>query len=102
MLTTLDWISALKTTLCISSDYGIAKHLGISKHAISKYRRKNEAFGPKTAEKVAEVLQVDPAILFASSEYERAKSNSEKDVWQGIYEKIGGLQAEELIRKNIE
>lgn len=100
MLTTLDWLSAAKTTLCISSDYGIAKYLGISKTTISSYRTKGDAFGPETARKVAEVLKVPAEVIAVSAEWERAKREYDKDMWAAIYEKIGGLQVEENIRKN--
>lgn len=98
MLTTIDWLNALKHKTKISSDYGIAKHLGMSKQAISKYVNKHDYLGPETAQKVADELGIDAAVIYASCHAERSKSDRDRAIWTKIYEDIGGIQVEENIK----
>lgn len=99
MLTTLDWISALKNKVGISSDYGIAKFLGISSRTISSYRTGRTHFSEEIAALVAGYLEIHPSIVVASAGYERAAHDDEKAVWAYIYESVKGPQYEELMKE---
>lgn len=98
MLTTTEWLNALKHQKKISSDYGIAKLLGVTRQTISKYVNQHDYLGPETAAKVADELGINAAIIYAACHAERSKSDRERAIWEQIYSDIGGMQVEENIK----
>lgn len=99
MLTTTDWLNALKHQKKISSDYGIAKLLGVTRQTISKYVHQHDYLGPETAAKVADELGIDAAIIYAACHAERSRNDRERSIWTKIYQDVGGLQVEENIKE---
>ena len=99
MLTTKDLISALKIKTKITSDYGISKHLGVSRQAVFKYVHNEDYLGPETAAKVADELGIDAAVIYAACHAERSRNDRERAIWTKIYTDIGGPQVEENIKE---
>lgn len=97
METTLHFLDAVKARHGLKSDYSLAPLLGITRSAVSKFRSGKDFFGDSTAIRVAELLEIDPAIVLASVHAERAKSEAEKTAWRSIIEKLGGIAAALLI-----
>jgi predicted transcriptional regulator len=93
MKTTLEFISDLKTKTGLDSDYAIAKHLGITKTALSQYRLGKSFLGDQTAMKVAEMLEIDPAYVVACVHAERTKHAAEKKLWERIATLTAGIAA---------
>lgn len=98
MLTTTDWLNALKHKTKINSDYGLAKLLELSPQRISRYKQKHDYLGPETAAKVADELGIDPAVIYAACHAERSRNDRERAIWERIYTDIGGMQVEENIK----
>ena len=99
MLTSLEWVSAVKSVHCIQSDYGVAKLLNISKTNIGSIRKRRSHLGIDMALSVAEQLKIDPSVVYLSAQMERAKTPEEYEMWLRIYERMNGPQVEENIRK---
>ena len=97
MKTTIEFLDELKARNGGASDYSIAKILGITHQMVSKYRLGKDCLGDSTAIRVAELLEIEPAIIIASVHAERAKSDQEKAVWREILEKLGGVAAGVLL-----
>lgn len=97
MRTTIDFLNAIKAAHGLTSDYQLAKFLGLTQSSISLSMSGRTYLGDETAIKVAEALKIDPAIVMASVHYERAKKEQEKAVWRGILERLGGIAATVLI-----
>lgn len=97
MKTTIDFLDALKARQGGVSDYAIAKKLGLTCGAVSIWRNGKGYFDDSTSIRVAELLEIEPAIVIASVHAERAKSESEKAVWREILEKLGGVAAGVLL-----
>lgn len=93
MKTTIDFLDELKARKNCASDYAIAKHLGITPSAVCNYRKGKDFFSDSTAIRVAELLEIDPAIVISSIHAERAKKPEERAIWEGIIERLGGLAA---------
>ncbi|MCW3478969.1 hypothetical protein OL229_05240 [Neisseriaceae bacterium JH1-16] len=102
MLTSLEWISALKTKTNIQSDYGVSKLLGVDRTTISGFRNKRNFLGLETAMKVASELEIDVSLVWLSAQFERAKSDPEKAMLVRLYVAAKGPQVEENIRKLID
>lgn len=93
MKTTNDFLDMLKAKRGLASDYALGKLLGYSTSRIGNYRKNRSFLEDDQAVLIAEMLEIDPAIVLASVHYERAKKAEEKAVWKGIFEKLGGLAA---------
>lgn len=93
MNTTKDYLEAVKAKTGAASDYALAPILGLTKQQISVYRNNKGFLGDETAIKVAEILEIDAAIVAAAVHAERAKSDQEKAMWTSMWEKLGGVAA---------
>ncbi|MCE5180463.1 MAG: DUF3693 domain-containing protein [Betaproteobacteria bacterium] len=93
MKTTIEWLNDVKAAHSLTSDYQLSKFLGVTAQCISVSMKGHTFLSDDTAIKVAKALGIDPAIVMASVHYERAKKAPEKDIWRGIFERLGGLAA---------
>ena len=97
MKTTIEFLDELKARKGGISDYAVAKILGVTQQTISKYRVGKDYLGDSTAIRVAELLEINPAIVVSAVHAERSKSEQEKAVWREIFEKLGGVAASVVI-----
>jgi DNA-binding XRE family transcriptional regulator len=87
---TTEYLDAVKTRLEISSDYGLAKVLGIARESVNAFRNGRSAMGIETCMKVGEILDVDGHAIYAQGQIERAKKPEIRDFWQKVSEKFSG------------
>lgn len=97
MSTTCAFLDAVKVRKALPSDYALAAELGITRSAVSRLRNRKDFFGDSTAIRVAELLEIDPAIVVAAAHAERAKKPEERAVWESMIQKLGGVAASVLI-----
>lgn len=88
MHTTTEFLDKAKERLNLPSDYALAKALGVSHSCLSNYRSGRSHLDDEKALKVAELLEVDPAIVVSAAHAERARKPEEKAVWASIYERL--------------
>lgn len=84
MLRTADLLDRLKAAYQLPSDYALAKKLGVTRAAVSRYRNNVGSFDDKLAFEVAYLLELNPSIVVASMHMERAKRQNDKsliDFW---------------------
>jgi len=93
MNATNKYLDAVKAKTGAPSDYALAAILGITKQQISKYRNKGEYLGDGACMEAARILEIDPLIILAEIQAEKAKSEPAKAVWKQLYEKLGGMAA---------
>ena len=90
---TVDYLAAVKAKLNITSDYKLAKALGIPSNLVAKYQAGKNVPGPLTCFKIAEILGDQPAAVIAELELERAEKMDKGDdatAWKSLIQKIGG------------
>jgi len=97
MTITSKLLDDLKKKLEVSSDYALAKRLGISVQRISNYRTGRNHFDDLMAYRVAQLLDLDPAELVAQINLERAKRPEEKAAWREILKQLGDAAAVVLL-----
>lgn len=85
---TVQYVDAVKKELGISSDYAVAKALGVSKQAVSRYMKGNGYFDDYVAIRVARTLRIDPLKVITDVNIQRADNPEVKAVWLGLMEKI--------------
>lgn len=87
-MNTFDYLAAVKAKLGISSDYALAKALGVSKTAIRNWNLGHCGFNDETARRVAEILGKHPGIVMLDMHRERAQTPETKELWDEISEKF--------------
>lgn len=97
-----EWIDRTKAARGWSSDYRAAKELGLSRNSISNYRAGlRNTLDEATALKVAQALQLDPALVLADQAMERAKDQSARSAWAAVLQRLGGVAAGLLVASGL-
>lgn len=81
MMTTNEFLDAVKARHGFKSDYELSRALGVKPQTISSYRVGRTSMDPMMAAKVAELLAMNPLEVIASAEAERAKDEKAKGFW---------------------
>lgn len=100
MMTTEFLLSAVKSKLCIESDYRLAKALEIDPRSISAYRHRNVNMGEHPARMVAKLLNVPLHPIYVAMMVERAQTDASRFAWMQIYEMVKGPEVEDFIRNS--
>jgi transcriptional regulator with XRE-family HTH domain len=85
-----DYLDAVQKKLDLSSDYKLAKHYGVAKSTISRYRS-GRPLDNDIAWNVAEDLGIDPAEVIAVAEIERAERSHDDEkmmVWKRRFQAV--------------
>lgn len=88
MKTTIEYLDQVKAERGLTSDYALAKLLGITTTAVQQYRSGRSAIGIETAMKVGDILGVDGHAVYADGQIERAKNAEISAFWKTISEKF--------------
>lgn len=83
--TTVEWLKLLKKEKNLTSDYQLAKYLGLTHQAISKLMLGQSVMSDTTALKVADGLGFSHLLLILSVMRERAKSESDIKIIEKVY-----------------
>ncbi|WP_313818889.1 hypothetical protein [Cupriavidus sp.] len=84
----LEYLDAAKSALDIESDYALAKHLGVTKGAISAIRQGKAGIGEELAISIADILHIDAFEIVAAASFERAKSERARALWASVQQRI--------------
>jgi len=87
-MNTVEYLRAVKARHGISSDYALAAKLGVTRSAVSKMQQGGVAFSDDVALTVAELLEIEPIVVIAAANAERAKTPEQKAKWMGLVEKF--------------
>jgi predicted transcriptional regulator len=87
-MNTLDLLEAVKARRGITSDYALAKVLGVTQSAVSSYRTGRSRIDDDVALTVAEILQMHPMHVIAAANAERAKTEEQRARWVELMEKF--------------
>lgn len=93
MKSTVQYLDAVKERLDLPSDYATAKALGVTRAAISKYRLGTSIPDDLVCARIAEILDVEPMEVIAATNYQRAKTEDARVLWEGIWGKAAGAIA---------
>lgn len=91
MKTAADYLDEIKEALSIASDYGLAKRLGWSRPRISHYRAGTHHFDEAGALQVAELLDLDPAVVLLDAMESRATSPAARAAFGSIRARVSAL-----------
>jgi len=82
MKTTVEFLDAVKARHQLTSDYQLAKFLGVRQQTISNYRNRKSGLDEVMAIKVADALALDRAHVLANIAAERTKDEAARKAWQ--------------------
>lgn len=85
-MNTLEYIDAVKQRRGVTSDYALAKELGVAKQTISNYRKGKTHFDDAVCRRVAEILGMHPGLVMLDMQRERAQTPEARTVWQEVFE----------------
>jgi transcriptional regulator with XRE-family HTH domain len=87
-MNTLEYLQAVKKKLGIESDYALAQRLGVTRSAISKLQLGKAVFSDDVALSVAQILDLNPLVVIAQANAERATTPEMRARWMGVMEKF--------------
>jgi transcriptional regulator with XRE-family HTH domain len=93
---TVDYVDRLRAQLGLTSDYQVAKLLGVKSQHVSGWRR-GVTLSDATALRVAELLQIDPAGVLADMAAERSGDDQVREVWERVARLVAGQLAAVLV-----
>jgi predicted transcriptional regulator len=93
LLSTLDLLERAKAAAGGASDYRIAQLLGVPRTTVSNYR--NGVTRPENpiAMRLADLCGLDPVEVVASVNLERAKSETDRELWEMILKRCRPVKA---------
>lgn len=84
MKTTADYLDDAKKKLCVESDYALAKWLEINTGILSGFRSGKRQLDNYTAARIANLLEISPLEIIATSEMEREKDSDRRRFWEQV------------------
>lgn len=79
-----DYIDAIKEQHSLRSDYAASKLIGISPNRLSNYRTNRSDFDSDIIPRIAELLNIDPAVIVADIAAARAKTPFERSAYERL------------------
>lgn len=79
-----EYIDALKQRHSLRSDYAASKLIGISPNRLSNYRTDRSDFDADIIPRIAELLDMDPAVIVADIAAARAKTAFERSAYERL------------------
>ncbi len=79
-----EYLDTIRERLSLPSDYAVAKLLHVSQSRISNYRNDRTDFGPDIIPRIAELLDMDAAVIVADIAAARAKTTFERDAFSRL------------------
>lgn len=77
-----EWLEKTKEKLDISSDYKLAKIIGVKATAISNIRIRNNGMDNYTAARIADILEIERMTVIIDMEILKAKNNEKLNYWK--------------------
>lgn len=97
MKSTEQYLGEVKDRLELPSDYAIAKALGVTRAAVSRYRMGHSMPDDLVCARIAEILCIEPMEVIAATNYQRSKTDEARTLWESIWGKAAGAIALSLI-----
>ncbi|MFX1803513.1 helix-turn-helix transcriptional regulator [Paraburkholderia sp. A1RO-5] len=84
------YLDEVRERLDLPSDYAISKALSVTRAAVSKYRCGRTLPDDLVCARIADLIGCEPMEVIAAMHYQRANSDEERALWEGIWGKAAG------------
>ncbi len=78
---TAEYLDQVKEKLNLSSDYQLAREIGVSTGGIANYRKGRNTFDQFVCFQVADILEINPAEIIANIQAERETDKFKREYW---------------------
>lgn len=92
-MNTKNYLAAVRRTTDTGSDYAVAKAIGVSRQAVSRYLNEGTTLDDSVAVRVAEILDLDPSQVILDVQIERASDQRVKTALKKIAERLSTAAA---------
>lgn len=89
MKTTLEYIDEAKQKLGLDSDNALSLRLGITRGAMSHYKKGRSTMDDYTCIQLAGILDIDPLEIIAAANHEREQDEEKKAFWANFRRQYG-------------
>ncbi|MCX5545677.1 helix-turn-helix domain-containing protein, partial [Paraburkholderia sp. CNPSo 3076] len=93
MKSTEQYLDEVRERLELPSDYALAKALGLTRASVSSYRVGRTLPDDLACARIADAIGCDPMEIIAAINYQRAKNDEARALWEGIWGKVVGAIA---------
>lgn len=93
MKSTEQYLDEVRERLELPSDYALAKALGLTRASVSSYRVGRTLPDDLACARIADAIGCDPMEVIAAINYQRAKSDEARELWESIWGKVVGAIA---------
>lgn len=83
-MNTQDYLAQIRAKFGISTDYAIAKKLGVSKQAAGRYSKGLGGFDDEVALRVASLTGIHPGLVLLDMHKERAQTDEAREIWEQV------------------
>jgi hypothetical protein len=90
MKSTEQYLDEVKERLDLPSDYALAKALGLTRTAVSNYRSGRSMPDDLACARLADAIGCEPMEVIAAINYQRAKTEDARALWESIWGKAVG------------
>lgn len=90
MLTTFELLDALRARRGLTTDYQLAKYLGVPTATVSQWRTGKHSIGPELALRFADELEISREFVLACLEAERHAAPELRSAWAAIAARLRG------------
>jgi transcriptional regulator with XRE-family HTH domain len=97
MKTAADFLDDLRAKHRLTSDYQVAKLLGMERQQVARYRKARSTFDDTTAARIAEFLEIDAAYVAACMNAQRAQTEKARAMWEKAAKVLGSTAAAVLV-----
>jgi transcriptional regulator with XRE-family HTH domain len=90
MKTAADFLDDLRAKFGLTSDYQVAKLLGMQRQQVARYRKGQSTFDDTTAARIAEMLGIDAGYVAACMNAQRAQTDQARRMWERAAKVLAG------------
>ena len=91
MQTTVQFLDAVRVRHELTSDYQLAKFLGVPQTSISSYRTGRSMMDEAMCLKIAAALAIEPGEVLVAIAFEREKRAEVKSAWQRVAQRLASV-----------
>lgn len=81
----IEWLEEVRKKKKIIGQTELAKLLDVSRSSITHNQNNRFSFSVKTEVKIANVLEIDPMLVTASTMHEQSQTEKDKKFWEQVY-----------------
>lgn len=88
MTVTSEYIKQIERRYGTTNGKELGRLLGVAEMSISRYRKESHGFADDVAVRAAQLLDIDPGVILAELQIERAPEGIAKEMWSKVLKQL--------------